>query len=238
MYSFDSRVRYSECDETGTLSVVSMINYLQDCSTFQGKVLGRSFVETMADGFAWLIAAWQIEVTRMPRFFDEIRVSTWCYAFERSLAFRNFMIQTPDGETLVRADSIWFPYQLETGRILRIPEAENVYAQGDERLDMPKTNRKVKAAGPFVEVTPIVVSEQLIDTNGHVNNAQYVALAVDALEELGQPMNPGRICVQYKAQARLGDTIVPRIHEDGEARVIDLAGEGDVSYCVVRLEGR
>lgn len=238
MYAFDSRVRYSECDETGTLSIVSIIDYLQDCSTFQGAELGRSFRETMDDGFAWLIAAWQIEVSRLPRFFEPIRVCTWCYGFERSLAYRNFLMETADGETLVRADSIWFPYAMETGRILRIPESEQVYIQGDERLDMPKTNRKVKAQGPFVEAGAIAVSEQLIDTNGHVNNAQYVALAIDALEELGEAFEPSRICVQYKAQARLGDTIIPHVHGDGEARVVDLAGEGDISYAVVRLEMR
>ena len=238
MYSFDSRVRYSECDETGRLSIVSMIDYLQDCSTFHGAELGRSFRETMDDGFAWLIAAWQIEIARLPLFGERITTSTWCYGFERSLAYRNFLMETADGETLVRADSIWFPYQLETGRILRIPESENVYVQGDERLDMPKTNRKIKVAGPFDEAAAITVSEQLIDTNGHVNNAQYVALAIDALKELGLPCDPSRICVQYKAQARLGDTIVPHVYEDEDARVVDLTGADGVSYAVVRIESR
>ena len=37
MYSFDGRVRYSECDEDGRLSLVSMMNYLQDCSTFHSE---------------------------------------------------------------------------------------------------------------------------------------------------------------------------------------------------------
>ena len=32
MYSFDSRVRYSECDENGVLALVPMMNYLQDLS--------------------------------------------------------------------------------------------------------------------------------------------------------------------------------------------------------------
>ena len=34
MYSFDSRIRYSECDETARLDYVALVNYLQDCSTF------------------------------------------------------------------------------------------------------------------------------------------------------------------------------------------------------------
>ena len=40
MYSFEGRVRYSECDDAGRLSLVSLINYFQDCSTFQSESLG------------------------------------------------------------------------------------------------------------------------------------------------------------------------------------------------------
>ena len=39
MYSFDSRVRYSEVDENRKLSLTGMINYMQDCSTFQSEDL-------------------------------------------------------------------------------------------------------------------------------------------------------------------------------------------------------
>ena len=35
MYEFDSRVRYSEVDHHGTMTVPALINYFQDCSTFQ-----------------------------------------------------------------------------------------------------------------------------------------------------------------------------------------------------------
>ena len=37
MYTFDSRVRYSETDEEGRLTVTGIINYMQDCSTFQSE---------------------------------------------------------------------------------------------------------------------------------------------------------------------------------------------------------
>ena len=38
MYEFDSRVRYSEVDHHGTMTVPALINYFQDCSTFQSIV--------------------------------------------------------------------------------------------------------------------------------------------------------------------------------------------------------
>ena len=40
MYSIESRVRYSEVDEHQDLSITGIINYFQDCSTFQSEDLG------------------------------------------------------------------------------------------------------------------------------------------------------------------------------------------------------
>ena len=39
-YTFRSKVRYSECDREGRLTPFSVINYFQDCSTFQSEDLG------------------------------------------------------------------------------------------------------------------------------------------------------------------------------------------------------
>ena len=40
MYSFDSRVRYSEVDDQGKLTFTSMIDYFQDCSSFHSEDVG------------------------------------------------------------------------------------------------------------------------------------------------------------------------------------------------------
>ena len=39
-YTFSSKVRYSEVDENGELSLGSLVNYFQDVSTFQSEHLG------------------------------------------------------------------------------------------------------------------------------------------------------------------------------------------------------
>ena len=34
MYTFDSRIRYSEIDRSGRLSIPAVVDYFQDCSAF------------------------------------------------------------------------------------------------------------------------------------------------------------------------------------------------------------
>ena len=40
MYTFESRVRYSETDHRETMTLPAIVNYFQDCSTFQSEDLG------------------------------------------------------------------------------------------------------------------------------------------------------------------------------------------------------
>ena len=56
MYTFDSRVRYSETDEEGNLSVVGIMNYLQDCSTFQSEDLKLGISYLNEEKRAWWLS--------------------------------------------------------------------------------------------------------------------------------------------------------------------------------------
>ena len=40
MYAFDSRIRYSETDSEGYLTLDALLNYFQDCSTFHSEDVG------------------------------------------------------------------------------------------------------------------------------------------------------------------------------------------------------
>ena len=39
-YTFESRVRYSECGEDGSLTLGAIVDYFQDTATFHGEHLG------------------------------------------------------------------------------------------------------------------------------------------------------------------------------------------------------
>ena len=40
MYTFDSRVRYSEVGVDGNLTLIALLEYFQDCSTFHSEDIG------------------------------------------------------------------------------------------------------------------------------------------------------------------------------------------------------
>jgi acyl-ACP thioesterase len=237
MYSFESRVRYSETDETGVLSLLGMINYLQDCSTFQCEYLGVGMGHLRGEHLSWFISNWAIEILEMPRFGERIVISTWSYDIAKLYGWRNFTISSPDGREFVRADSLWFMFDSETGHPVKVPPEEGApfLTQAEPRLASPQLQRKLRVEGPGRACAPIMVNEQHLDTNHHVNNAQYVEMAVAAVASLDEAFRVGRLDVQYKNAAVLGDTIVPRLHEIPDGYGVDLADAAGTTYAIVKM---
>ncbi|MBP3884025.1 MAG: acyl-[acyl-carrier-protein] thioesterase, partial [Olsenella sp.] len=163
--------------------------------------------------------------------------STWCYGMKRLMANRNFTIRRTDGSSCVRADSLWFVYDTEARRPTRIPDSQMPYLTNEPPLDLEATQRKIQVEGDETDASPIVVTEHHLDTNRHVNNAQYISMAIDALDELGLHVDLHRIAVQYKTMALLGDTIVPRVHRADHGFAVDLSSVSGGTFSVVKLEG-
>lgn len=238
MYSFDSRIRYSECDEKCDLSIVGMMDYLQDCACFQIQDFGRGVEDLAKEGIAWIVGAWEIEIDKLPHFCDEVCVSTWNYETKGLQAMRCVTMDAKDGTPLVRADSQWFIYQAEKSRVVRVPKSEYVHFTGEPRLDLPPIPRKLPLDGEPLEAPAITVSEQHLDTNHHVNNAQYVLMAQEALHALELPLELFRLTVQYRRMAWLGDTIHPRIYKSENGYTVDLVSDDHETYACVKMESR
>lgn len=234
MYHFNGRVRYSEVDENRQLTVDMLINYLQDCCCFQSEDLGVGLDYWRDHQIAWVIGGWQIEIARMPVYGEAIDVQTWPYRFAGFRAERNFRIDSADGEHLVQADSNWVLVDAKTGRPTRITkEHANLYTM-EPALEMERPPRKLRIDETLAEAKePFAVQQKHLDTNHHVNNGQYVVMA---LEYMPAGQHVSQIKVEYKHPAVLGDTIYPLVVEKEREIQVALCNEEKRPYAVVILK--
>ena len=107
MYSFTSRIRFSEVDTHLNLTLGSVIDYFQDCSTFHSEAVGMNIARLSAMKRAWILSSWQIVPVRFPKLGEKVTISTWPYDFHGFFGYRNFTMTGEDGECLVYANSIW-----------------------------------------------------------------------------------------------------------------------------------
>ena len=233
IYTCESRVRYSEIGEDGNMTLFSLFNNFQDCCIFHGEDAGVGLQYNTERGQAWIIANLQAVIRRMPRFGEYIRVTTWADGFRGIIAHRNFSIESAEGELLAEAGTEWLFMNLTSRRPIRIP-AEQGTAYGlhpEKKLTCDPGHRKIRMPEGGTQAKAFEIREQHLDTNGHVNNAQYVRMAMPYLPA---HLAIHRLRVEYRMQAMLGDVIVPR-HvetEDGNACYVELANEAGEAFFV------
>lgn len=232
MYEIKERVRFSEVDDDGYLTMLSTLNYFQDVSTFHSEDCGESIFKYKKDKQAWVINYWQIDLLKMPKFGTKITVGTIPYSFRGFLGYRNFYIKdTESGENLAVANSIWTLLDLETLKPVRASEEMmNNFGVG-EKLSMDYADRKrITLSDNFKTEEKITVQRHHLDTNMHVNNGQYIQMALDYLPD---DFKVKRLQAEYIKSARLSDVMVPKVSVNNDSVSVFLDDESNKSFARV-----
>lgn len=231
MYQMEGRVRFSETDEKRKLSAGAIVDYFQDCSTFQTEDLGVGFSYLIPKKLTWILLYWQIVVEEYPVLGDKITVGTLPYEFKGFLGKRNFFLEK-EGRKIIKADSLWTLMDVEKMLPVKIPDRMAEAYTLEEKLDMNYLPRKISVAGEEEAGEPFDIQNHHLDCNHHVNNGQYIKMAISYLPgdfEIGQ------IRAEYKKQAHLKDIIYPYVYWEDNKCYVCLCDEEKKPYVVTEF---
>ncbi len=235
MYSFESRIRYSEVNSEKELTIPALLDYFQDCCIMQSESLGVG-VDYLADHHqAWILSSWEIKIARYPLLGEKIRVSTWPYSFRGFYGFRNLLVEDEAGNTVAQANSVWVFMDTETMRPCRVTEKMLEVYKFEPELAGEWAPRKISCEGAGEMQPSFRVQRFHIDTNHHMNNGKYVQAAEEYLPEDFETAN---IRVEYRKAAVLQDEIFPSVSaEDGKVTVVMSDGAKN-TYAIVEFAER
>ena len=232
MYTFDSRVRYSEVGEDARITVNAIIDYMQDCTNFQSEDLGVGLEYHKKKQLMWVLNSWQIVIEKYPAMGEEITVGTQAYGFEKMFGYRNFLITDSSGECVAKANSIWVLMDLKKNRPMIVtPEIGDVYGV-HEPLEMDYAPRKIALPKEREVQNAFSVQKHHLDTNHHVNNCQYIRMAADHLPE---DFKVGQLRAEYKRQAVRDNVIIPEVYMTENKEAVVLNAEDKEPYAVVEF---
>jgi len=232
MYSFKSRVRYSECDEKSNMTLSALVNYLQDSCTFQSESLDLGVKYWEDHRIVWVLSYWHIIIERFPKLGEEICISTWPYEFARFTGYRNFTIKDKDEQVIAYANSLWVYMDTETEKLKRIDEEQKLLFPTEPAYSMEAISRKVKIPSKMEAKEAFKVPRFCIDSNQHVNNEKYILMAMEYIPDNSR-INSVR--VEYNHAAVLGDMIFPHVGiEDNKVTVL-LGNEDIKPFAVVQF---
>ena len=232
-YTIESRIRFSEIDHTEQITLPGIVNYFQDCSIFQSEDIGFGIEYLKRQKRAWVLSSWQVVADRYPRLGEKIRVSTWASGFKGMLGSRNFCMEDETGMRIAYANSLWVYMDVEKGRPAK-PSEEEIQAYGTgEALEMEYASRKITLPEKMERLPEFPVRRCHIDTNEHVNNCQYVQMALEVIKETQEVR---QLRVEYKKSAVYGDIIYPRTAKEEGRTVVELCDKAGKPYAAVEFQ--
>jgi acyl-ACP thioesterase len=240
MYTYNTKVGFSQVDTDRLMRIDAMTALFQDVTCFQGEDIGNGFALLEPRQQAWILNSWQIEVKRFPAFNECITVGTFPTSFKGFIGNRNFVITDADGEIIVMANSIWTFMDMAKMRPARVDEEFISKYTLEEPLPMDYSARKIllpdKAEASdwnVAEKEAVKVQEYHLDSNNHVNNGQYVRIAFSYLPA---DLEYAGIRVEYKKQALLGNVMYPTVFEKENLIIVTLSNEENEPYAVIEVE--
>jgi len=230
MYSLKYKVTTSTCNSEGRLKLFSALQMMQDCSEMwidSEPGVKQYFTE---QNMAQLLATRQVEIVRVPEYKEELTVTTSVYGMKPMFGFRNTFIYDSQGKPCYKTWSMGAFVDKAAGKLKRVDDATIRSMTLDPKLDMDYKDRRIilpKDGGEVLE--PIKVLRADIDYNKHMNNANYVRMAMELLPE---DFVVTGLRVEYRVAAKLGDMLVPTIYRHDNAIIISLSIGEEVSAII------
>jgi len=209
-FKMEFEVHYHEVNFEEQVTPLTLLYYLEDAAIAHSESVGNGLVQVKAEGVAWLLNRWHLQMERYPTHGEKVIIETWPSSFERFYGRREFLIRNMAEEIIGRATSLWIFYNIVTKRPSRIrSEFGEVYGLDpwraiDDPFDSPPSVGV--EAGECQQKFSVRRSD--IDTNGHVNNANYLQWMLEAVpEDIYQNHQLASLEIQYKKETTYGSSI-------------------------------
>lgn len=177
------KIRYSEMDCNLVLKPSALLMFLQDLASDNAEALNFGYSYIIKHNLAWFLLKYRIEFDDYPCGLYDLTIRTKPRGYNKLFAFRDFEI-LHDNKRIGRAASTWALVDLDTKGMANVSEAlqSNPYMKLYEKQEDDLVYGKIKLPEKFDIEKYFEIRFDDLDVNQHVNNANYIVWAFEALD--------------------------------------------------------
>ncbi len=223
VYREEIHLRSKDVDLYRRLRTSELFRLLQEASIRHTEELGMGRDKTLDKGILWVLTLQRCEIARMPEYDEHVVLKSWPGQTMHLFFPRYYSMETAEGEPLLKASALWCLVDQQSRKMV-FPEKYGVEIQGvrtGEEIALPGAVRRQDCR----EERRFRVPYSYVDLNGHMNNTRYFDLAEDTIPAAEEGKRLSRICVEYTAEARLGEELTLRWTREGERCYLEGGGE-------------
>ena len=225
-YQMKMKIPFDMADMNGHIKLPDVILLSLQVSGMQSIELGVSDKAIFEEhNLVWIIADYDIEVVRLPRFAEEITIETEALSYNRLFCYRRFTIYDQAGQDLIHMMATFVLMDRDSRKVHAVePEIVAPYQSDfDKKL----------IRGPKYESLNEPISKDYhvrfydLDMNGHVNNSKYLDWIFEVMgaDFLTQYI-PKKINLKYVKEVRPGGVITSAVERTGLESKHEITSDG------------
>ncbi|MGD9909022.1 MAG: acyl-[acyl-carrier-protein] thioesterase [Candidatus Izemoplasmatales bacterium] len=202
------RIEQSEVGPEGYILLDSLQRRIQNISDEHGYLLGFGFDDMKKRGFFWVVSRLMVEIKQMPRLNDMLTIETFLTPPTGAGINRYYQLFNSEGLCLITGVAKWSVVSNETLKLVKTnqldfvtnlqfsKEAIEFSNEGLKRIDFPSDQEVI--------LKSLVVKQEDLDFNNHVNNTIYVKYIRDLF---GIPSDLYAYQINFISPLYLGDKV-------------------------------
>ena len=208
-YEHTIRLTGMDADGRGICKPSALLDHLQIAAGFAAEEGGFGR-ETLVEkyGAFWMLARSWFHLDRPLRWEDRLTIRTWHRGGKAAMMYRDYDIYA-NGELVGESVSGWVLANLESRKIMRLADIQELAGTGGGELCKTRTLNKLRAPKDLKLLERRKMHYSDTDVNGHVNNTRYADFACDAVEldKLPEDQFLTEMQIGYLAECRPGEIL-------------------------------
>lgn len=203
-----------EVDVNRRLKPYVLFSFLLNSAWNHAFATGFGYQELLERNMMWVLSKFQMKVSHMPEWGDQIVVETWGKSIERFYALRDFLVSSPRGERLASATGAWMILDKDSYRPQKLEQlmADFPWERGKSALE--GNLKKVAESTKGQDRIRYQVLFSDLDMNNHVNAARYLNWVMDSYpREVLESRQVEEVEVSFLAEAAVNDEIAVHFEE-------------------------
>ena len=174
-----------QTDVNMRLRPAAFMDLAQELAYQAAETMGFGYGALRNEGKAWVLSRMHFKFLNAPHWGDRVSMATWHKGPSGPFFIREFSMDSPQGEPLVRATSSWIAIDSVNRRMARPAEVELLVPSSTVCPIHAIEEHAPKVLMPRgVNLEPIGehrVNYTDVDLLGHTNNARYMVWAMDCI---------------------------------------------------------
>jgi len=203
----DWEINFLQCYPNGYLKYTELCNLFQLTAATHSEIGGISFSDMQEFHQAWVLSKMRVEIKRLPKWKDRVKVKTWINSLENSRSIRCLEMYIGD-EKIVGCETFWAVFNTKTRRpeTLTLPHQHFEKYPNNNATQKPFSKINIQQTFEFVSKHIVKLSD--LDIVNHANSIKYLEWCIDYIDyEIILHQDVKAFEMNYLKEVSMSDTL-------------------------------